>query len=199
MRMYECWTWTCCRAIDRCAYPEVFNGTWNMSLTYQTPTLLTRAHFYGADPAVAATTGNNFSSNYDDHSWNYDVEHISGLTIRVHCRRYSALSPYVITHSMMCMCQNTTPCTCALLRSAGAPHLPDQPSHLPHRCGVPQCLDEGARQVHVCGLTVNQALVCSSDPTAFELPRVQMVPHQFCGLQNHVDAKPLAAHPVFHQ
>ncbi len=54
-----------------------------MSLTYQTPTLLTRARFYGADPAVAATTGNTFEANYDDHSWNYDVEHISGLTIRV--------------------------------------------------------------------------------------------------------------------
>lgn len=32
---------------------------------------------------VGATTGNNFTANYDDHSWNYDVEHISGLTIRV--------------------------------------------------------------------------------------------------------------------
>lgn len=75
---------TCCRrAIDRCAYPEVYNGTWNMSLTYATPTLLTRARFYGADPAVGATTGNVFSANYDDHSWNYDVEHVSGLTIRV--------------------------------------------------------------------------------------------------------------------
>lgn len=73
----------CCSAIDRCAYPEMYNGTWNMTLTYQTQTLLTRAHFYLADPAAAATTGNTFEANYDDHSWNYDVEHVSGLTIRV--------------------------------------------------------------------------------------------------------------------
>lgn len=77
-----------------------------MSLTYQTPTLLTRAHFYGADPAVAATTGNNFSANYDDHSWNYDVEHISGLTIRVCCRLLFWLAPLCCCpHELAMLCQ----------------------------------------------------------------------------------------------
>ncbi len=61
----------------------MYDGTWNMSATYQTPTLLTRARFFGADPAVAASTGNTFESTYADHGWNYDVEHISGLTINV--------------------------------------------------------------------------------------------------------------------
>ena len=120
-----------------------------MSLTYQTPTLLTRAHFYGADPAVAATTGNNFSANYDDHSWNYDVEHISGLTIRVCIRGCSTWSLRVDIPAVVAT-PNSMHCTSAELHSAGAPHLPDQPPHLPYRCGVPQCLDEGTWQVHVC-------------------------------------------------
>ena len=121
-----------------------------MSLTYQTPTLLTRAHFYGADPVVAATTGNNFSANYDDHSWNYDVEHISGLTIRVDRGLCSVLPHHVSVPAKLCLCSHhITHCTCAHSCSAGAPHLPDQPPDLPYRCGVPQRLDEGAWQVHV--------------------------------------------------
>jgi hypothetical protein len=77
-----------------------------MSLTYQTPTLLTRAHFYGADPAVAASTGNNFSANYDDHSWNYDVEHISGLTIRVDRRLCFVLPHHVSVPAKLCLCEH---------------------------------------------------------------------------------------------
>jgi CD36 family len=145
-----------CSAIDRCAYPEVYNGTWNMSLTYQTPTLLTRARFYGADPAVAATTGNTFSANYDDHSWNYDVEHISGLTIRVSYRLCTKLLCDVddLMGQRCSACHFLMACNASghiqSTLHAGAPHLPDQSPDLSHRCSVPQCLDEGARQVRLC-------------------------------------------------
>lgn len=59
-----------------------------MDQTYQTKTLLTRAHFYGADPSLANSTGNHFTTNNADHGWSYNVEHITGLTVNV-----SALNP----------------------------------------------------------------------------------------------------------
>ena len=72
-----------CSGIDRCAYPETYNGTWNQTETYSTPTLITRARFFEADPILAKSTGNVFPATYKEHGWNYDVEHITGLTINV--------------------------------------------------------------------------------------------------------------------
>ena len=57
-----------------------------MTETYLAPTILTRAHFFGADASLANSTGNTFSTSLDQHGWYYDVEHITGLTIDVrHC------------------------------------------------------------------------------------------------------------------
>lgn len=73
--------------INRCLYPELYSGTWNQTATYSTPTLITRARFFQADPALASSTGNKFPATYEEHGWNYDVEHITGLTIRVRLPR----------------------------------------------------------------------------------------------------------------
>ena len=74
-----CWH----RSVDRCAYPDAYSGAWNMTETYLAPTILTRAHFFGADPSLANSTGNTFEASLDQHGWNYAVEHTSGLTIDV--------------------------------------------------------------------------------------------------------------------
>ncbi len=54
-----------------------------MTETYLAPTILTRAHFFGADPSLANSSGNTFEASLDQHGWNYAVEHTSGLTIDV--------------------------------------------------------------------------------------------------------------------
>ena len=71
------------RSVDRCAYPDAYSGAWNMTETYLAPTILTRAHFFGADPSLANSTGNTFEASLEQHGWNYAVEHTSGLTIDV--------------------------------------------------------------------------------------------------------------------
>ena len=53
-----------------------------MDLAYSTRTLMTRAHFYGADPILANYTGNTFNASYEEHGWRYKVERITGLTVQ---------------------------------------------------------------------------------------------------------------------
>ena len=37
----------------RCVYPDAYSGTWNASLTYGFPTLITLPHFYLVKPVSA--------------------------------------------------------------------------------------------------------------------------------------------------
>lgn len=80
-------------AVDRCAYPDQFHGAWTMDQTFGTRSLLTRAGFYGVDPAVANSTGNHFNTSDEQHGWNYNVEHITGLTINASALPWLPLSP----------------------------------------------------------------------------------------------------------
>ena len=83
-------------SVDRCAYPDVYSGAWNMTETYLAPTILTRAHFYGADPSIANSTGNMFRVSPEDHGWYYAVEHITGLTVDVSRAHPEPRSPVLL-------------------------------------------------------------------------------------------------------
>ena len=37
---------------QRCIYPDAYNGTWNVSLTYASPTLITLPHFLQVCPTL---------------------------------------------------------------------------------------------------------------------------------------------------
>ena len=86
------------RSVDRCAYPDIYSGTWNMTETYLAPTILTRAHFFGADPSIANSTGNAFRVSPEDHGWYYAAEHVTGLTIDVSCGRHASSRVLALSH-----------------------------------------------------------------------------------------------------
>ncbi|KAK9814422.1 hypothetical protein WJX72_005728 [[Myrmecia] bisecta] len=72
------------QAGDRCAYPDVYQGSWNASLTYACPTLLTLAHFYMADGLLANSTGTNFSPEPAQHRWTFGIEPVTGFALTGH-------------------------------------------------------------------------------------------------------------------
>ncbi|KAK9917273.1 hypothetical protein WJX75_002617 [Coccomyxa subellipsoidea] len=66
---------------QRCIYPDAYNGTWNVSLTYASPTLITLPHFLQADESLAASTGARFAPDPDVHGYKFGVEPVTGLTV----------------------------------------------------------------------------------------------------------------------
>jgi hypothetical protein len=71
--------------VDRCAQPERFAGTWDMSSMLACPTLYTFPHFYAADPAVVESTGVNASAwgaEFGAHGYALAVEPSTGFAIR---------------------------------------------------------------------------------------------------------------------
>ena len=58
--------WAACSASDstdpaqRCTYPDALNGTWNVSLTYASDTVITLPHFLGVrDPSSSSLAMQN--------------------------------------------------------------------------------------------------------------------------------------------
>ncbi|KAK9862381.1 hypothetical protein WJX84_008204 [Apatococcus fuscideae] len=68
-------------ASSRCAFPDNIQGAWNQTQIYACPSILTLARFNRADPALAASTGNNMSANNASHGWTYAMEMTTGYSI----------------------------------------------------------------------------------------------------------------------
>jgi CD36 family len=69
---------------DRCAYPSNIHGTWNASLTYGCPTLMTLPHFYRANSELAeAVNAASFAPDPAKHDWTYDFEPTFGFPLAV--------------------------------------------------------------------------------------------------------------------
>jgi hypothetical protein len=81
-----------------CVYGDDLAGVWNLSAV-GTPMFFTRAHFYGADPALAASLGPDAATvlqpNEEEHDWTFALDTMIGvpLTMRLTMQMVIGLRP----------------------------------------------------------------------------------------------------------
>lgn len=72
-------------ARDRCANPEIFKGTWDMSSTFACPTIYTFPHFLAASQDVSNSTGSQqWAPNALRHGYSLSVDPLTGVSIGGH-------------------------------------------------------------------------------------------------------------------
>ena len=81
-----------------CVYGDDLAGVWNLSAV-GTPMFFTRAHFYGADPALAASLGPDAAAvlqpDEEEHDWSFKLDTMIGvpLTMRLTMQMVIGLRP----------------------------------------------------------------------------------------------------------
>jgi len=72
---------------ERCANPEAFQGTWDMSKLLSCPTIYTSPRFLGSEEFLVGSTGSNLSTWAPDalqHGYSIGVEPLTGFAIQGH-------------------------------------------------------------------------------------------------------------------